>query len=168
MEMQSDQERKAAVCRKLQELGVDFTLVDHAAVYTIEEMEALHLEEKGEIPKNLFLRDAKGKRHILVSLKKEKRVNLKELGAKLGARGLTFASLDRLQHYMGIERGAVTPLGIFNDDDLAVEVVFDRDLLQSEWLGVHPNTNMATLWLRTNDLLQAIRSHGNELGYFTL
>ena len=29
-------------------------------------------------------------------------------------------------------------------------------------IGVHPNDNTATVWLRADDLLALIREHGNE------
>lgn len=29
-------------------------------------------------------------------------------------------------------------------------------------IGVHPNDNTATIWMRTDDLLRLIRENGNE------
>ena len=68
----------------LEEKGIPFEWVEHKAVYTIEEMEALGLEDMQEIAKNLFLRDQKGKRHFLVVIRADKQANLKELGENLG------------------------------------------------------------------------------------
>ena len=52
--------------------------------------------------------DAKGRRHFLVSVRPETRVDLKALGALLGAGGLRFASGARLQRHLGLEAGSVT------------------------------------------------------------
>ena len=52
----------------LDNAGIRYRMVSHDPVYTIEEMERLHLDADAEIAKNLFLRDARGKRHFLVVL----------------------------------------------------------------------------------------------------
>ena len=44
--------------------GIRYRMASHDPVYTIEEMERLHLDADAEIAKNLFLRDARGKRHF--------------------------------------------------------------------------------------------------------
>lgn len=147
----------------LEERGIPFRWVDHPAVYTIEEMEALGLEDMQEIAKNLFLRDAKGKRHFLVVIRADKRADLKQLGELIGAGRLSFASEERLEKYLHLKKGAVTPLGILNDADRAVEVFFDEDFLQRDVIGVHPNDNTASVYLAPQDLLEIIRTHGNVL-----
>ena len=146
----------------LEEKKIPFTWVEHKAVYTIDEMEELGLESMDEIAKNLFLRDQKGKRHFLVVIKGEKQVNLKELGEKLGTR-LSFASEERLEKYMGLKKGSVTPLGVLNDENRAVEVFFDEDFCKLEKIGVHPNENTASVYLSPDDLLNIVREHGNAL-----
>ena len=147
----------------LEEKNIPFEWVEHKAVYTIEEMEELGLEDMNEIAKNLFLRDQKGKRHFLVVIRADKQANLKELGEKLGVGKLSFASEERLEKYMKLKKGAVTPLGVLNDEACAVEVFFDEDFVGAERIGVHPNENTASVYLKTEDLLNIIREHGNPL-----
>ncbi len=147
----------------LEERKIPFTWVEHKAVYTIEEMEALGLEDMSDIAKNLFLRDQKGKRHFLVVIRADKQANLKELGERLGGVKLSFASEERLQKYLGLQKGAVTPLGVLNDTDCAVSVFLDRDFVQKGEIGVHPNDNTASVYLNTEDLMEIIRAHGNTL-----
>ena len=151
----------------LDNAGIRYRMVSHDPVYTIEEMERLHLDADAEIAKNLFLRDARGKRHFLVVLCSCKTVDLKELRGQLGTSALSFASEDRLKRFLGLEKGAVTPLGILNDEARAVEVLFDRDLAGLPSLGVHPNRNTATVFLAFSDLESLIRSHGNSVSFVT-
>ena len=147
----------------LEEKKIPFEWVEHKAAYTIAEMEELDLESMDEIAKNLFLRDQKGKRHFLVVIRADKQANLKELGEKLGVGKLSFASEERLEKYMGLKKGAVSPLGILNDENCAVEVFFDEDFTKMPCIGVHPNENTASVYLSPEDLLRVIREHGNEL-----
>ena len=147
----------------LDEKGFAYEWVEHKAVYTIDEMEALGLEDMEDIAKNLFLRDQKGKRHFLIVIRANKQANLKELGEKLGIGRLSFASEERLEKYMKLKKGSVTPLGVLNDETCAVEVFFDEDFLKMKKIGIHPNENTASVYLATEDLLQIIRQHGNPL-----
>lgn len=151
------------VCSFLEGMGISYKISEHPAVYTIEEMENLGLDKLGGIVKNLFLRDAKGKRHFLVMLRQDKKVNLKNLQAKIGSTSLRFASEDRLATHLGLEKGAVSPLGIINDAEQAVEIVVDNDLKGFDRLGVHPNENTATVWLSPGDLDRIIAERGNPV-----
>jgi len=152
----------------LDEMGVSYRVSEHPAVYTIEEMENLQLDKLGGIVKNLFLRDAKGRRHFLVMMRQDKKVDLKGLQAKIGSTPLRFASEERLARHLGLEKGAVSPLGVINDEEKAVEILMDNDLKGYELLGVHPNDNTATIWLPLADLEKILIGHGNPVTYLDL
>lgn len=63
---------------------------------------------------------------------------------------------------MGLIPGAVTPLGLLNDSECKVTFFFDIDFMNDLGLiGVHPNDNTATVWLKVNDLIELIQRHGN-------
>ena len=45
-----------------------------------------------------------------------------------------------------------------------MEVCLDRDFLAEPGkIGVHPNDNTATVWLKTGDLIALISEHGNTV-----
>ena len=85
-------------------------------------------------------------------LDKDKRADLKALQEQLSCSKLSFASEERLKKHLGLSRGSVTPLGILNDAQGMVELVFDRDLIGRRRLGVHPNENTATIWISFDNL----------------
>lgn len=149
----------------LADLGIPCEITRHIPVYTIEEMDAVGLNEMGLICKNLFLRDAKGKRHFLIVLHKDKKADLQRLQEQIGCTRLGFASEEKLMRFLGLEKGAVTPLGVVNDASAQVEVYMDRDLKGVPRLGVHPNVNTATVWISHDDLVRVIEANGNRLGY---
>jgi Ala-tRNA(Pro) deacylase len=159
---------KESVLKRLDEMGINYGLSHHPPVYTVEEMERLDLHKLGVIVKNLFLRDAKGKRHFLVLLHQDKKADLKDLQTKLGTTPLRFASEERLGKYLGLLKGAVSPFGLFNDKDGAVEVVADEDLKGASRLGVHPNDNTATVWISPGDLEKVIREEGRMITHLRL
>ncbi|MDR2459376.1 MAG: prolyl-tRNA synthetase associated domain-containing protein [Deltaproteobacteria bacterium] len=159
---------KESIYQRLEDMGIGYELSEHPPVYTVEEMEKLEIDKLGVIVKNLFLRDGKGKRHFLVLIHQDKKVDLKILQAKLGSRGLRFASAERLEKYLGLEKGAVSPFGLLNDKDHMVEVVLDDDLHNFSRLGVHPNDNTATVWISPLDLKRVILEEGYVITYLRL
>jgi len=131
---------------------ITYDAVEHEPVYTMEDMDRLGLPQKGTLCKNLFLRDSKGKRHFLITLDENKSVDLKKLGKVLGGGNLSFASEERLEKYLGLKQGSVTPFGLLNDTGHAVEFFIDKDLSREKRLGLHPLENTATLFISFKDL----------------
>ena len=65
---------------------------------------------------------------------------------------------------LGLAAGSVTPLGVLNDEERKVTVFLDRDFFDEPgMIGVHPNDNTATVWLKTEDLVRLIEDHGNRI-----
>ena len=136
---------------------------DHPAVYTVEEADRLVPELPGAKTKNLFLRDDKGKRHFLVLVPSEKRVNLKALNEVLGVKRISFGSPDRLKKHLGIEPGAVSLLAVYNDGDHKVEVFMDRDLWAADTFLFHPLVNTSTLVIKKAAIERFLEATGHEL-----
>ena len=124
-------DKKEKVLKKLDELNIHYKLIDHPAVYTIDTMDELHLNKNGHIVKNLFLKNSNGKKHYLVVLKGDKKADLKSIKSQINSTALSFASEERLEKHLGLSKGAVTPLGIINDDEHLVNIVLDEDLKNS-------------------------------------
>lgn len=159
-------DKKKLVYDKLIDMNIPFQAVEHAAVYTIEEMQMLDFPPKSRIAKNLFLRDAKGKRHFLVVADAEHEVNLKQLETVLNCTKLSFASEERLQTHLGLAKGAVSPFGLLNDTANHVEFYLDKKLREGDTMGIHPNDNTATVFITFDNLLKFIGAIGHPVQLF--
>ena len=151
---------KNEVLQYLDEQGVSYQKVEHEPVFTMEGMEQLNLPFAAEVVKNLFLRDDKKRAYYLVVMPEDKPANLKALRATLESRPLRFASGDDLEAILGLRAGAVSPLGVLNDDERRVQVVLDEELRGYKGLGIHPNENTATLHVPLADVLALFDAHG--------
>lgn len=152
----------------LQENSIWHEITEHKAVYNMAELAEVPCPYPEADAKNLFVRDDKKQNYYLITVKGEKRVNLKAFRKAQGTRNLSFASAEDLLTRLALIPGAVTPLGVLNDETRSVQVFLDQDFLQEPGLvGVHPNENTATVWLKTEDLIRIIREHGNEVVTFT-
>ncbi|MBO5477681.1 MAG: prolyl-tRNA synthetase associated domain-containing protein [Clostridia bacterium] len=159
---------KQEVLELLNSKNVEFEMVEHEAVFTMEDMDNLKLGEKGTEVKNLFLRDEKGKNHFLVVAKEDTKIDLKTLKDKINSTKLSFASEERLQKYLGVTKGCVSPFGVLNDEEKEVKVFIDKNVEIEAKIAVHPNDNTATVYIATKDVENIIKEHGNSVEYITL
>lgn len=143
---------------------IPFELTEHKPVYTIDDMLELNLPHADLIAKNLFVRDDKKRDYLLLVVREDKKANLKDFRTKIGSRPLTFASEEDLNTILLLEKGSVTPFGVLNDEERRVRVFFDEDFRET-LIGVHPNENIATVWIKTKDLIEVIKRHGNDVEY---
>ena len=144
--------RKKSAIDLLEALHIDYDRVSHDAAFNMELCAQVGDALGVSVCKNLFLRDAKGKRHFLITCDENAKVDLKSLGRQLGAGNLSFASEERLEKYLGLKQGSVSPFGLMNDTDHAVEFFIDKNLSKCKSLGIHPLENTATVFLSFKDL----------------
>lgn len=153
---------KTGTLKFLDDNGYKYEKLEHAAVFTMEEMEAAGITSKGDVVKNLFLRNAKGDKHYLVCVEESKQVDLTKLALKLGSTKLSFGSAERLEKYLGVTQGSVSPLSILNDENHEVIVAFDQSMMGKDRIGVHPCENTATCFMSFKDLKTIIEKNGNK------
>ena len=158
-------ETAKAVTNKLNELGINYELDEHEAVFTIEAIINLGLNKRGMIPVNLFLRDANGKCHFLVIHDGEKHSDLKKLREQIVCSRLSFGSDERLMKHLGLTRGSVSPFGLINNEKHDVELVIDESIKGQKLLGFHPNINTATVWISCEDFMKFVKSCGNPVKF---
>ena len=152
------------ICDQLDRLRIWYEVTEHKAVYNMAEVSELVMPYPESDAKNLFVRDDKKRNYYLITVRGDKRVDLKEFRRRNQTRPLSFASEEDLKDILGLFPGAVTPLGLLNDEACRVQLYLDETFLEAPGLiGVHPNDNTATLWLKTRDLIELIRQHGNAV-----
>ena len=158
---------KQEVYAHLDSRSIPYEITEHKAVYNMAEAAEISLPYPEFEAKNLFVRDDKKRSYYLITVKGDKRVDLKEFRQKHGTRSLSFASDGDLMAFLGLIPGAVTPLGLLNDSEKRVQFFVDREFLQGAgMIGVHPNDNTATIWLKTADLLRVLEEHRTEIHPF--
>ncbi len=139
-------------------------ITEHEAVYNMAELSNIEVPYPEYDAKNLFVRDDKKRNYYLITVKGDKRVNLKEFRKNNNTRPLSFASPEDLMEKMNLIPGAVTPLGLLNDAECKVTLFLDKEFVDDKGLiGVHPNDNTATVWLKVSDLMKLIQQHGNPV-----
>lgn len=153
---------KAGCLKWLDDNGYKYEKVEHAAAFTMEELDVAGITEQGNVVKNLFVRNAKGDKHYLVSAPEDRKIDMNKLAILLGSTKLSFASPERMDKYLGVQQGSVSPLCVLNDENHEVMVAFDQSLMGDERIGVHPLENTATIFMSFKDLKKIIEDQGNK------
>ena len=153
-----------ATCNELMtyltSLDIHVTTVEHTAVFTVAESEALALGIPGGHTKNLFLKDAKN-RLFLVVAEARTIVDLKILHKTLGCARLSFGNADLLIATLGVAPGSVTAFAVLNDRPPRVSVVIDKALMDFAIINCHPLVNTATTAISRADMLRFLTATGH-------
>lgn len=148
--------------RFLNRHNIPFERHDHAAVFTVDQVSELVSIDRGARTKNLFVRDKRGRRHVLIVVPFDVSVDLMKLGELLQLGRLSFASETRLFNYLGVEPGSVTLLGVINDSEQQVEVVIDERIWAAEFVRCHPLHNTSTLVIGNAGLKSIFEATGHQ------
>ena len=160
---------KQEIYNLLKEKNIWHEITEHKAVYNMAELAEIEIPYPEADAKNLFVRDDKKRNYYLITVKGDKRVDLKEFRKANQTRPLSFASEEDLMKLLELAAGSVTPLGVLNDEERKVTVFLDRDFFdEPELIGVHPNDNTATVWLKAEDFVRMIEEHGNRINFVSV
>ena len=156
------------VYNTLEKLQIEFDYMEHPALNTIEEAVKYKSGIDAGFCKNLFFRNHKGKKHYLVVFEHKYQLNIKDLEQRLKQGKLSFASEKRMDKYLGLKAGSVSPFGLINDIENHVHVFLDANLKKLDKWSFHPNHNEATLILRQEDMMKYLDSIGNTYEFIEL
>jgi len=152
----------------LQDLNIDYKLTEHEAIPTVEAAEKFWKDIAGMHCKNLFFRNNKGRQHYLLVAEKDTKISIKAFGSQIGSDRLSFASERRMEKYLQLKPGSVSPFGIMNDTENHVLVYLDSKIKEAEIVNFHPNINTATVSLSLADFIKFMDWSQNQYSFVDL
>ncbi len=147
-------EKEMAVYDLLDKLGIAYQRLDHGAAGQLE-----YCDEVGEILgvaicKNLFLCNRQKTDFYLLMMPGSKEFHTKDLSKQINRSRLSFADRQYMEDFLQITPGSVSVMGLMNDTENRVQLLIDRDVTASPFVGCHPCINTSSLKIATADLLQ--------------
>lgn len=147
-------ERELAVYDLLDELGISYERTDHEEANTMEACNEIDRVLGTIICKNLFLCNRQKTSFYLLMMPGDKPFKTKDLSKQINSARLSFAEPEYMEEYLHIKPGAVSIMGLMNDKEHRVQLLMDREVLESDTLGCHPCVSTSSLKFRTKDILE--------------
>ena len=148
--------------------GIKYEVYFHPASPTIEIAKQYWREDGSVHCKNLFFRNHKGNRHYLVVLDCDRDLDIHDLEKRLHQGKLSFASPQRMDKYLGLTPGSVSPFGLINDTENHVHLFLDANLRKESSLSFHPNDNHATVVISQQEFMRYLSIVGNTYEFIEM
>lgn len=152
----------------LKDLNINFEYIEHPPAPTIEIARQYWKGHDAQHCKNLFFRNHKGNRHYLVVLDCEQNLAIHDIEKRLRQGKLSFASEKRMQKFLGLFPGSVSPFGLIYDTANNVHVFLDIHLKKANRISFHPNQNTASLIISFTDFMRYLEHTGNSYDFIEL
>ena len=152
----------------LESLGIPYEYHAHPPAPTIEIAREYWKDIDSTHCKNIFFRNHKGNRHYLVILEHSRDIVIRDLEQRLRQGKLTFASPERMQRYLGVTPGSVSPFGLIHDTEHHVHLFIDKALRGSERISFHPCLNTASLVIGFDGFEKFLNHMGNAYEFLDL
>ena len=105
-------EQQERVFSFLQQQEIEYSFYTHPEAPTIEIARQYWHNDGSKHCKNLFFRNHKGNRHYLVVFDSDQSLAIHDLEHRLHQGKLSFASEQRMERYLGLKPGSVSPFGL--------------------------------------------------------
>ena len=161
-------DRRQKVFDWLDSHGIAYTWYEHPEAPTIEIARRYWRDDGSKHCKNLFFRNHKGNRHYLVAFDCEQNLAIHDLERRLRQGKLSFASEQRMERWLGLRPGSVSPFGLINDPEHHVHLFLDRNLERFPAYSFHPNDNRATVVISREEFLRYLAAVGNTYEFIEL
>ena len=161
-------DRESIVLDYLNSNGIEYTIYHHPETPTIEIAKKYWKDDGSKHCKNLFFRNHKGNRHYLVCFDCEQDLAIHDLEHRLKQGKLSFASEKRMDKYLGLKPGSVSPFGLINDTESHVHLFLDENLKKYPSLSFHPNDCRGTVVISLQEFERYLSLVGNTYEYIEL
>ncbi len=161
-------DRKQKVFDYLDQADIPYEWYEHPEAPTIEIARQYWRNDGSKHCKNLFFRNHKGNRHFLVVFDCDQQMAIHDLEHRLHQGKLSFASEQRMERYLGLRPGSVSPFGLINDTENHVHLFLDSTLKNQPSLSFHPNDNTATVVISREAFQRFLDICGNSYEYIDL
>lgn len=147
-------EKEIKVYDLLDKLNIEYERIDHEKADTMELCLEIDKALGCAICKNLFLCNRQKTEFYLLMMPGDKPFKTKDLSAQINSSRLSFADAEAMEKYLGLTPGSASVTGLIFDTENVVNLLVDKELLDSDFIGCHPNINTSSLKIKTKDIFQ--------------
>lgn len=146
-------DKSREILNALDNMGIEYKLIEHEPKWTIEDclLTPGMDTETTTMPRNVFACNRQQTDFYLILMAPLREFRTAQVSKLLGVSRLSFAPENKLQEYLMLDKGAVSPLGLLFDANTQVRLVIDDALLKYQKLWFHPGINTQSVEMKTQD-----------------
>jgi Ala-tRNA(Pro) deacylase len=137
----------------LQSLHIPFERVDTDEAITMEDCVQIDKKLKMKMVKTLFLCNRQQTAFYLFITAGDKPFRSKDFSNALEVARVSFAPADLMEEMLGTKIGAATVFSAMLDNNNAVQIVFDKDVVAEEWYGCSDGTTTGYMKIKTAQII---------------
>lgn len=149
-----ENELRKKVYEVLVQLEIPFQRVDTDEAVTMEDCVEINKKLDMEMVKTLFLCNRRQTEYYLFITKGNKPFRSKDFSAALGVSRVSFAPAEKMEEMLGTKIGAATVFGVLMDESARVQVVFDKEVAESQWYGCSDGVTTGYMKLKTEHVIR--------------
>ena len=138
----------------LQKLKIPFKRVDTDEAVKMEDCTLINQKLSMKMVKTLFLCNRQQTACYLFITAGDKPFNSKAFSSSLNISRVSFAPADYMKEMLGTKIGAATVFSALLDNEHAVKIIFDQDVVREEWYGCSDGTTTGYMKLKTEQIIQ--------------
>lgn len=137
----------------LQNLQIPFERVNTDEAITMDDCVQINKKLDMKMVKTLFLCNRQQTAFYLFITAGDKPFKSKVFSNSLGVARVSFAPSDLMEKMLGTKIGAATVFSALLDNNSAVQIVFDKDVVAEEWYGCSDGTTTGYMKIRTTQII---------------
>lgn len=146
----------------LSEHGIAYERHQHPAAHTVAEAQRYTHHIKGAHCKNLFLKLRKN-HYAILTIPADAMIDLQAFADALGLSQVRLGHPTRMELYLRVTPGNVTPLALINDHEQRVALYIDDRLAEAKFLNFPPLDNRQTVTMSQSAFRQTISAMGRTI-----
>lgn len=148
-----EKSNRESVYNFLDENKIEYKRVDTKNLANMNECKEIEKELGCKVFKNLFLQTRNKSHSFLLLISSEKQFKTAVLSKQIQTSRLSFGKDEDLFEFLGVKPGSITPVGLYFDKERKVSVLIDKDLLEEEYLAMHPLENNSLFKISKKDMI---------------
>lgn len=144
------------VYQSLAELKIPYERVDTDEAITMEDCVLINEKLDMDMVKTLFLCNKKKTLFYLFITADGKPFDTKKFCEALSISRVSFAPKELFEEILGTKIGAATVYSALTDWDKTIQVIFDQDIVDTEYYGCSDGTTTGYMKVKTEDILNKI------------
>ncbi len=144
------------VYKTLDELSIFYERVETDEAITMEDCIEIDKKLNMKMVKTLFLCNRQETNFYLYITTGDKKFDSKKFSQELEISRVSFAKEEKMSEMLGTKIGAATIFSSLIDNDLKVQIVIDKDVLNEEYYGCSDGTTTGYMKIKTDDIINKV------------